>query len=114
MTMKFKAMHAKYCEGDCIFDLITSMEIVFIGALLYLGRYQCFLFSYPSRKRGDVIINVGRSSPKCLLVSSYFKYSCMWSIDLSKNPPRDKPLSRDVSVDACALYGMQVPFSGTW
>jgi len=40
------------------------MEIIFIGALLYLGRDQCSLFSYPSRKRGDVVINVGRSSPK--------------------------------------------------
>jgi len=71
MTMKFKAVHAKYCEGDCIFDSITSTEIIFIGALLYLCRDQCFLFSYPSRKRGDIITNVGRSLPKVLVLSDF-------------------------------------------
>ena len=73
MTMKCKSIQAKYWEGDCIFDLITSMEIIFIGALLYLGRDKCFLFSYPTPKQGEVIINVGRLLPKYLLVSSDFK-----------------------------------------
>jgi hypothetical protein len=64
MTMRCKAINAEYCKGDCIFDLITSMEIIVFGALSYLVRDQCFFFLYLSRKRGDVIINLVRSSPK--------------------------------------------------